>query len=131
MGKAFFVMVAVFLAFSSIAAILAEGEDEGRLSAKVFRIGEFLGERLSAGVAYRLGAVETGRQFEGLAVEQLEARAQPAGPLITIPYRSPTAKFSRNLIVTYDIGNRALPERTPHSRQPQQPRPHSRRLTRL
>jgi hypothetical protein len=114
MAKAFFVMVAVFLAFSSIAAVLANGgEEEGRLSAKVFKIGEFLGGRLSSGVAYRLGAVETGRQFEGLAVEQLEARAQPAGPLITIPYRSPTAKFSRNLIVTYDIGNRPY-QNEPH-----------------
>ncbi len=30
--------------------------------------------------------------------------ARPSQPLVSIPYRSPTAKFSRNVILTYDLG---------------------------
>jgi len=109
------VLVILFLVASSLlVGVLAnEEEREGKLSAKVFRPVEFLGERMSGGTAFRLGAEAKMREVEGMAIEQTEARAEPAGPLITIPYRSPTAKFSRNLIVTYDIGNRPY-QNEPH-----------------
>ncbi|MDW8358966.1 MAG: sialidase family protein, partial [Candidatus Caldarchaeum sp.] len=81
--------------------------------AKLIRSAEFLGERLSGGAATRLNAGVKEREFEGFKLEPEAAAARPQGPLINIPYRSPTAKFSRNVVVTYDIGNRPY-QNEPH-----------------
>ncbi|MEM4187018.1 MAG: sialidase family protein, partial [Candidatus Caldarchaeum sp.] len=59
-----------------------------------------------------MGVLVDGREFEGCSPETATA-VRPQGPLVTIPYRSPTAKFSRNVIVTYDIGNRPY-QNEPH-----------------
>ncbi len=102
-------MVIVSLLLSLTATVIAA--EEGRLVMKVPQIYEFLGNRLSGGVLARLGVLEGGRSIEGLPFESGALR--PQGPLINIPYRSPTAKFSRNIIVTYDIGNRPY-QNEPH-----------------
>ncbi|BAJ50350.1 hypothetical protein CSUB_C0489 [Candidatus Caldarchaeum subterraneum] len=61
------------------------------------------------------------REFEGFALPSVTDAAKPMGPLINIPYRSPTAKFSRNIMLTYDIGNRPY-QNEPHvAVKPQQP----------
>ncbi|MEM4281999.1 MAG: sialidase family protein [Candidatus Caldarchaeum sp.] len=111
--KPFSALMTVLLLLSMVAVYAAErGGEEAKLDAKVFAVGEILGNRMSGGVLARMGVLVDGREFEGFSLETATA-VRPQGPLVTIPYRSPTAKFSRNVIVTYDIGNRPY-QNEPH-----------------
>ncbi|MCS7133960.1 MAG: exo-alpha-sialidase [Candidatus Caldarchaeum sp.] len=101
------------LAPLSEAAEWSEEFAERPMTAKVFRSSQVIGERLSGGAAYRIGAEFKEREFEGFTLPTETQAVTPQGPLINIPYRSPTAKFSRNVIVTFDIGNRPY-QNEPH-----------------
>ncbi|MDW8063142.1 MAG: sialidase family protein [Candidatus Caldarchaeum sp.] len=103
----------------SLFAPMVEGAEWGeefaerQLTAKVFRSSLVVGERLSGGAAYRIGAEFKEREFEGFTLPAETQAVTPQGPLINIPYRSPTAKFSRNVMITFDIGNRPY-QNEPH-----------------
>jgi len=110
--------VAVVLALVLLIPVVESAEwseefAERQLSAKVFRSSQVIGERLSGGAAYRVGAEFKEREFEVFTLPAETQAVTPQGPLINIPYRSPTAKFSRNVIVTFDIGNRPY-QNEPH-----------------
>mgnify|MGYP001773185570 CR=1 FL=1 len=78
--------------------------EEGELKMVGLNTLETLGKWVSGGVTIRhqvLGIPESPRE----AVSQQPYTITPSGPLVNIPYRSPTAKFSRNIVVTYDLGS--------------------------
>ncbi|MDJ0273115.1 MAG: exo-alpha-sialidase [Aigarchaeota archaeon] len=112
-------LVLVLLLSAGLAIPLGFGAEWGEEfaergpSSKLLTTSDMLGERISGGAAYRLGAEFKEREFEGFILPTVTDAAKPMGPLINIPYRSPTAKFSRNIMLTYDIGNRPY-QNEPH-----------------
>jgi len=82
------------------------GDGEGGLKFNGINILETLDDRLSGGVVSRLSfsTKSEGERAREIAAQQ-PMGITPSGPLVNIPYRSPTAKFSRNIIVTYDLGS--------------------------
>ncbi|GBC69255.1 hypothetical protein HRbin01_00951 [archaeon HR01] len=95
------VMLVVLLILPQIPYVWGE---EGELKMVGLNTLETLGKWVSGGVTIRhqvLGIPESPRE----AVSQQPYTITPSGPLVNIPYRSPTAKFSRNIVVTYDLGS--------------------------
>ncbi|MEM4374593.1 MAG: sialidase family protein, partial [Nitrososphaerota archaeon] len=94
------VLVLAFTALFMLPTIFGE---EGELRAQGLRVIEAVEGRLSGGVASRFQF--TGGESSRELTAQQPSSTTPSGPLVNIPYRSPTAKFSRNVIVTYDLGS--------------------------
>jgi len=98
------VAISILLVLPLIPAVSSE-EGQLRLGVSSYLSEPILGY-LSGGTFHRLLAErDPQRAFSDSPLASAAPSSYgPSGPLVTIPYRSPTAKFSRNLIVTFDLG---------------------------
>ena len=98
------VIVITFLATPYLTA--ASEEEFNRIGLQENLLLSYIEEYLSGGAVNRISfslALEESSMRE-IANSLSTPAARPSQPVAFIPYRSPTEKFSRNIIVSYDLG---------------------------